>query len=198
MTETQVGAKFTLVSSGGAQLTIQDAAGARYLVATSATDYVPPASPAPAAPAPTVTASPPAGSAQPPPAPVVNPAATPLAPPINPNQTGISIDAATPAQGPSADVLKVTTIAADQPVAVWPPTGTDGRPLLIVAHGHGGSGPHEINAWLKLAGEHQFTVVCPTFKSSISSVSIPRIRIISAACNAGSRTTCSMTTPTSS
>lgn len=55
-------------------------------------------------------------------------------------------------------------------LAVYPQGGIANRPLLIMAHGHGGSGPKEINGWLNLAKQHNFTIVCPTFLSSVNSM----------------------------
>jgi len=58
-------------------------------------------------------------------------------------------------------------------MAVFPAKGIAGRPLLIAAHGNGGSGPEEIKGWLELAKEHKITVVCPTFLSSVNAIYIP-------------------------
>ena len=44
VTESTVGAKFIWLSSNGAQLTLKDAQGAKYLIDQGATDYTPPAS----------------------------------------------------------------------------------------------------------------------------------------------------------
>ena len=53
-------------------------------------------------------------------------------------------------------------------MAVSPQGGIADRPLLIAAHGGGGSGPQEIEGWLDLAKKHNFTVVCPTFLSGMT------------------------------
>jgi pimeloyl-ACP methyl ester carboxylesterase len=58
-------------------------------------------------------------------------------------------------------------------MAVYPQGGIAGRPLLIMAHGNGGSGPQEIRDWLDLAKQHNFTIVCPTFLSAVHSMYIP-------------------------
>jgi pimeloyl-ACP methyl ester carboxylesterase len=58
-------------------------------------------------------------------------------------------------------------------MAVWPPQGLLKRPLLIAAHGNGGSGPQEIKGWLALAKHGQVTIVCPSFLSSVHSMYVP-------------------------
>ena len=58
-------------------------------------------------------------------------------------------------------------------MAIYPSGGIAGRPLLIAAHGNGGSGPKEITGWLALAKRHNFTIVCPTFLSSVHWMYLP-------------------------
>jgi poly(3-hydroxybutyrate) depolymerase len=58
-------------------------------------------------------------------------------------------------------------------MAVYPEGGIADRPLLVMAHGHGGSGPQEINGWLDLAKQHNFTIVCPTFLSAAHAMHLP-------------------------
>ncbi len=58
-------------------------------------------------------------------------------------------------------------------MAIYPQGGIANRPLLMMAHGNGGSGPKEIEAWLDLAKQHNFTIVCPTFLSSVQSMHVP-------------------------
>ena len=58
-------------------------------------------------------------------------------------------------------------------MAVYPQGGIADRPLLVMAHGNGGSGPREIEGWLDLAKRHQFTIVCPTFLSAVHVMHIP-------------------------
>jgi len=58
-------------------------------------------------------------------------------------------------------------------MAVYPANGIADRPLLVAAHGNGGSGPAEIKGWLDLAKQHNFTIVCPTFLSAVSSIHVP-------------------------
>jgi len=58
-------------------------------------------------------------------------------------------------------------------MAVYPPGGIANRPLLIMAHGSGGSGPGEINGWVRLSEQYNFTIVCPTFLSAVHSMYIP-------------------------
>ncbi len=58
-------------------------------------------------------------------------------------------------------------------MAVYPKGGIADRPLLIAAHGNGESGPKEIESWIDLARQHNFTIVCPTFLSAIHSMYIP-------------------------
>jgi predicted esterase len=173
VTEAQPGTQFKVVAANGPQLTLQDAKGVRYQIAVSATDYVP----APTAPAPAAAiavqspaAAPPASVPASPPVAAGPVTAAPAAPP-----TPAPVQASSPppvqnAAPPAGPVLKVTDIADDDraPVAVWPAAGMDNRPLLIAAHGHGGSGPSEIGGWLKLAQDHRFTIVCPTFMSSVN------------------------------
>lgn len=177
VTEAQPGAQFKLVGANGQQLTLQDALGVRYQIAVSATDYTPaPSAPAPAAAqavaVPSAAVAPAASPSVAPPA-AAEPVTAAPAPPPTPAPAQVSPpppvqDAASPA-GP---ILKVKDIADDDraPVAIWPAGGMENRPLLIAAHGHGGSGPGEIGGWLKLAQEHQFTIVCPTFMSSVNSM----------------------------
>jgi poly(3-hydroxybutyrate) depolymerase len=62
-------------------------------------------------------------------------------------------------------------IASD--MAVYPPGGIANRPLLLMAHGNGGSGPREIKGWIALAKQHNFTIVCPTFLSAVHVMHIP-------------------------
>ena len=58
-------------------------------------------------------------------------------------------------------------------MAVFPQGGIVDRPLLIMAHGNGGSGPKEIKGWIALAKQHNFTIVCPTFVSAVHVMHIP-------------------------
>jgi poly(3-hydroxybutyrate) depolymerase len=58
-------------------------------------------------------------------------------------------------------------------MSVWPQGGVPDRPLLIAAHGNGGAGPKEIKGWLRIAKEHRFTIVCPSFLSSVRAGSLP-------------------------
>lgn len=70
-------------------------------------------------------------------------------------------------------ITKIGRAGKSMEVAVWPLEGIAGRPLLIAAHGNGGSGPGEIKAWMQLAKTNQFTLVCPTFLSSVHSKFLP-------------------------
>ena len=58
-------------------------------------------------------------------------------------------------------------------MAFYPQGGIANRPLLIMAHGNGGSGPKEIEGWIELAKRHNFTIACPTFLSGAHSMHIP-------------------------
>ncbi len=162
VTESTAGTKMTLVSVTGPQLILQDANGARYEVAASATDYTPPAAPPSTAPAPPTSVA-----VKPVPAARAVPAAK--APPV---AAGGAADF-----GPTPDAqlagVAVGTRAENNLMAVWPQGGIAGRPLLIAAHGHGGSGPGEIRGWLELARSHRFTIVCPTFESAVNTSFLP-------------------------
>ena len=179
VSESTVGARMTLVSMTGPELTLQNGAGAHYEIAASATDYVPPAvlpapDPQPTVPAPSSTAKAKAAVLPPPP---VNAASTAFSiqPPAQSPYAGKPAAAAdAPSQfGPTPDALlngfPVEDRSDDNLMAVWPQGGIANRPLLIAAHGHGGSGPNEIRGWVGLARAHRFTIVCPTFKSSVNS-----------------------------
>jgi dienelactone hydrolase len=168
--ESTVGTKLILISASLPQLTLQDAQGTRFLIAASATDYTPPQPSVPLTSTNTATQVSKPTTNPPPVSPVI--AAQPIAPPTPPP---------VPAEG------KMITVAIgertkDNLVAIWPEGGIPGRPLLVVAHGHGGSGPNEINGWLKLAKMHHFTVVCPTFLSSIGSNGLEEDRPYFRAC----------------
>ena len=155
--EAAVGTKMTFVSTDGSQVTLQDAQGTHYQIALAATDYTPPLIPAPTnsmaqAPAATnnvaqqpVMTSPPAGSQPTPP----------------PGPTAGSGDL-------PADSMTATVAIEDRNdyMKVWPPTGISGRPLLIAAHGNGGTGEGEIARWRETARQHHFTIVCSTFPCS--------------------------------
>jgi len=72
--------------------------------------------------------------------------------------------------------VAIITIGARKAVnemAVYPSSGIADRPLLVAAHGNGGSGPKEIKGWLDLARQHNFTIVCPTFLSAVHSMHVP-------------------------
>ncbi len=74
-----------------------------------------------------------------------------------------------------ANGVAIVTIGEKRNVnemAVYPSSGIADRPLLMMAHGNGGSGPKEINGWVELAKQHHFTIACPTFLSSASSMYI--------------------------
>jgi poly(3-hydroxybutyrate) depolymerase len=58
-------------------------------------------------------------------------------------------------------------------MAVYPQGGIANRPLLVMAHGNGSSGPKEIQGWIALSKQHDFTIVCPTFLSSVHSMHVP-------------------------
>jgi len=58
-------------------------------------------------------------------------------------------------------------------MAVFPQGGIANRPLLVMAHGNGSSGPKEIQRWIALAQQHHFTIVCPTFLSAVRLMHIP-------------------------
>lgn len=147
--EAMVGAHYTLVSVQGSQVMLQDAQGAHYLIAVNCTDYVPPVAPA--------SIAAPADNAPKAPAP---PAVTKAAPAPAPAPTESE-----PASTDKPLMVHVGGREGNDVVAVWPPGGMADRPLLVAAHGHGGSGPGEIGGWLSLAREHRFTVVCPTFRA---------------------------------
>lgn len=157
--EADAGTKMTLAGCSGMELTLQDAQGAKYKIAASATDYQPPPAP--------VVAALPAPAAAPPsaPAPAAPKPAAPAPPPA----------AASGSPAPSGNPQQVQVIASDKRpmMAVWPPGGLDGRPLLMAAHGNGGAGPREIAGWLALAKKHNFTIVCPTFLSSVNISFLP-------------------------
>ena len=169
--EAKIGDKYVLISAASGQLTLQDAKGNHYIVAVDATDYIPPTTPA----------APPVLPATPPPAPTPSPApaSAPALPPPPvipaPDSAAPTPDSGTPgAGGLPADSAMQTVQIGDRSTAkdmsVWPPGGIAGRPLLIAAHGNGGAGPREIKGWLKLARSHHFTIVCPSFLSSVNSV----------------------------
>jgi poly(3-hydroxybutyrate) depolymerase len=74
----------------------------------------------------------------------------------------------------------IVSIGGDKEInamAVYPAGGLAGRPLLIAAHGNGGSGPREIEGWISLASQHRFTVVCPTFLSAHEAMYLPSDQI---------------------
>ncbi|MCE0498307.1 MAG: hypothetical protein LV481_10220 [Methylacidiphilales bacterium] len=175
VSEATVGARMKLVSADGSQIILEDEHGTRYRMAQSSTDYQPPpvasspatnnASPATAAAVvanPVVKPSPPAN-------PSPSPSGNPLpGPPNNPSTAIPSQNQEQPlAAGP---VFTVTLGDREKSgeMSVWPQGGVPDRPLLIVAHGHGGTGPHEIQGWLQIAKSHRFTIVCPTFLSSVN------------------------------
>lgn len=58
-------------------------------------------------------------------------------------------------------------------MGIYPQGGIANRPLLMMAHGNGSSGPKEIEGWLDLAKQHNFTIACPTFLSAAQSMHIP-------------------------
>ena len=58
-------------------------------------------------------------------------------------------------------------------MAVYPGGGIPNRPLLVMAHGNGGSGPSEVAGWMDLAQQHNFTIVCPTFLSAVHVMHVP-------------------------
>lgn len=75
-----------------------------------------------------------------------------------------------------ADGVEIITLGrktAINEMAVYPKGGIANRPLLMMAHGNGGSGPKEIEGWLELAKKHNFTIVCPTFVSGQHSIHLP-------------------------
>ena len=75
-----------------------------------------------------------------------------------------------------SDGVVIVTIGERRTVnemAVYPQGGIANRPLLIMAHGHGGSGPNEIKSWIQLAKQRNFTIVCPTFLSAVHAMHIP-------------------------
>jgi pimeloyl-ACP methyl ester carboxylesterase len=164
VTESKVGDKYTYVSLSAGQLILQDPQGNHYSIAVASTDYVPPAAPAPT----NVAAQP----APPPPRPPTSAPAIPLPPnPPPPVSSPAATDSASNAALPPDSDMQTVKIG-DRPTAnemsVWPPTGIPDRPLLIAAHGNGGAGPREIKGWLKLARTHNFTIVCPSFLSSVN------------------------------
>jgi poly(3-hydroxybutyrate) depolymerase len=155
----------TLVTSDGSQVTLQDAQGARYRIAVSSTDYNPPPVSVPAAtsnPAPSLAAVP---------TPAVTPPPPTISTPSPPNNSS-SAAASSSDQAPLVDspvlTIKIGDRTAANEMSVWPQGGVPDRPLLIAAHGNGGSGPKEIQGWLRLAKEHHFTIVCPSFLASVN------------------------------
>jgi pimeloyl-ACP methyl ester carboxylesterase len=175
VTESKVGDKYTFVSFNAGQVTLQDAQGNHFCIAASSTDYVPPATPAPAvanvatqtpppAPAPASASTPPPASPRPSiPLPPVPPSALPSPPDTTASTPGSSLPADTAMQ-----TLKIGDRTTANEMSVWPPTGIPDRPLLIAAHGNGGAGPREIKGWLKIARDCNFTIVCPSFLSSVN------------------------------
>jgi hypothetical protein len=104
--EAAVGSKYTWVSSEGSDITLQDAQGAHYRIALSATDYTP-AAPAPAQPGPvTPVATAPANPGDATPAPSPSVASTSTAPAQPSNDTA-------PDFGPNVFVFDPSTPAAD-------------------------------------------------------------------------------------
>lgn len=74
------------------------------------------------------------------------------------------------------DGVEIVTVGqrrAINEMAVYPPKGIPSRPLLLAAHGNGGSGPKEITGWLAWAKQHDFTIICPTFLSAVHSMYVP-------------------------
>ena len=75
-------------------------------------------------------------------------------------------------QAPLADspvfTIKMGNRTTASEMSVWPEGGLPDRPLLISAHGNGGAGPREIQGWLQIAKQHRFTIVCPSFLSSVN------------------------------
>jgi poly(3-hydroxybutyrate) depolymerase len=174
VSEATVGTRLTLVSAEGAKVILQDAQGTRYRIALSSTDYSPP--PTTVAVVPT-TASPQA----PAPAAITNAVVAPAKPinamplpPAHPAPEESSAALSQNKQTPLADspvfTIKLGKRTTANEMSVWPEGGVPDRPLLIAAHGNGGAGPREIQGWLQLAKQHRFTIVCPSFLSSVNSV----------------------------
>jgi len=165
VSEAAVGVHMNLVSADGTQVTLQDAQGTRYRIAVTSTDYAPPS----------VAATTASSSAAPIPAPapvaVVAPQ-KPVTPAPIPQDNSAALATSPNTPAPLADSPVLTIKIGDRPTAsemsVWPQGGVPDRPLLIAAHGNGGSGPKEIKGWLRLAKEHRFTIVCPSFLSSVN------------------------------
>jgi dipeptidyl aminopeptidase/acylaminoacyl peptidase len=166
--EATVGTRLNLVSADGSKVTLQDAQGTRYRIALSSTDYIPPIgvastaiNSAPQTPPPVVIASAVVAPVQP-----IKPA-----PKLPDNSSTVA--SSQNQQAPLADspvfTVKIGDRATANEMSVWPQGGVPDQPLLIAAHGNGGSGPKEINGWLRIAKEHHFTIVCPSFLSSVNS-----------------------------
>jgi poly(3-hydroxybutyrate) depolymerase len=170
--ESTVGAKMTLVSADASQVTLQDTDGTHYLIAIADTDYAPPAATAPA----TTTNSTPSTNSivqTPASAAPVPPSSTPVPPPAPP----AAATTTTPDQAlPSDNTPTIITVGdRKDSLAVWPPGGIAGGPLLVASHGRGGTGPNEIKGWITLARQHRFTIVCPTLAASATnSINIPQ------------------------
>jgi hypothetical protein len=167
VSEATVGTRLNLVGSEGSQLTLQDAQGIRYRIASSSTDYNPviavsstATNGAPQIPAPVVVTNAVVAPAKP-----INP--TPSAPDKS-STVAASQDKPAPLADSPVFTVKIEGKETANEMCVWPEGGLSDRPLLIAAHGNGGSGPKEIKGWLRIAKEHRFTIVCPSFHSSYS------------------------------
>ena len=165
--EATVGTQLNLVSADGSRVILRDAQGIHYRIALSSTDY----SPAPAG-ASTATNAAPQTAA---PVALTNSVVVP-AQPVTPTPRALdkssTVASSQTKQAPLADSPVFTIKIGDRQTAnemsVWPQGGVPDQPLLIVAHGNGGSGPKEIQGWLRIAKEHHFTIVCPSFLSSVN------------------------------
>jgi poly(3-hydroxybutyrate) depolymerase len=165
--EGTVGEKMVFVSLDGSQVTLHDAGGNRYRIALGATDYLPLAM--------AKTSEPTNGPAQAIQTTTSLPPVPPAAVSLNPTNTAPPAALSPAAEQGPVPTGAVTTVPIDERkdanmMAVWPPGGMMGRPLLIAAHGNGGSGPKEIKGWMEMAQQHRFTIVCPTFLSSVNAI----------------------------
>jgi dienelactone hydrolase len=157
VTESTVGTKMNLVRTDGTSVILADSQGVHHRIAIAATDYTPPVVAAP-----TVTNAAPLQ-----PIPTANQASTPPPPNRSPSIASAP-DATTSLPDSPITTVKIGDRTTANEMSVWPDGGLADRPLLIAAHGNGGSGPREINGWLKFAKQHHFTIVCPSFLSSVN------------------------------
>ena len=179
VSEATVGTRLNLVSAEGAKIILQDDQGTRYRIALSSTDYSPP--PATVTVASATTNS---DSQVPAPAAVTNVVVAPAnpgnlmpPPPVHPtpevSSSAASQDKTTPLGDSPVFTVKIGKRTTASEMCVWPEGGVPDQPLLIAAHGNGGAGPKEIQGWLKIAKQHRFTIVCPSFLSSVNCSHLP-------------------------